>query len=126
MKKIKNRENNKKIFDLEERTKEFFIRTVKLCRKMPRNALTNRQIDQLIGSAGSVAANYCEASEAMSKKDFNKSIKICRKEAKESRNWFLGLKVALNSSDSEFDFLRNEAKEFIYIFTSILTKTDKK
>jgi len=122
---MKTQKNSNKIYDLGERTKEFFVRTVKLCRKIPRNSLTNRQIDQLIGSAGSVSANYCEASEAMSKKDFNKSIKICRKEAKESQNWFLGLKIAINSTDKEFDYLINEAKEFIYIFSSILSKTDR-
>jgi len=122
---MKTQKNSNKIYDLGERTKEFFIRTVKLCRKISRNSLTNRQIDQLIGSAGSVAANYCEASEAMSKKDFNKSIKICRKEAMESQNWFLGLKIAINSTDEEFDYLINEAKEFIYIFSSILSKTDR-
>jgi len=122
---MKAQKNSNKIYDLGERTKEFFVRTVKLCRKIPRNSLTNRQIDQLVGSAGSVAANYCEASEAMSKKDFNKSIKICRKEARESQNWFLGLKIAINSTDEEFDYLINEAKEFIYIFSSILSKTDR-
>ena len=117
MKKTKIKNNKGKAFNLEDRTRDFFIRVVKLCRKIPKNVLTNRQIDQLIGAAGSVAANYCEATEAMSKKDFNKCIKVCRKEAKEARNWLLGLKVAINSSDPEFDFLRNEAKEFIYIFT---------
>lgn len=125
MKKIKIKKSKKRIFDLEERTKDFFIRVVKLCRNIPRNALTSRQINQSIGAAGSVASNYCEASEAMSKKDFNKCIKICRKEAKEVRVWLLGLKVAIDSSDSGFDYLRNEAKELIYIFTSILSKTDK-
>lgn len=62
----------------------------------------------------------------MSKRDFNKCIKICRKEAKEATSWLLGLKVANDSPDPEFDLLRNEAQEFIYIFTSILSKTDKK
>jgi len=57
----------------------------------------------------------------MSKKDFCKSIKICRKEAKESRVWLNGLKEVV-----DFDFLMQEATEFIYIFTSILSKTDVK
>jgi four helix bundle protein len=125
MKKIKTKNYKERVFDLEERTRNFFIRAIKLCRKLPRNTLTNRQIEQLIGAAGSVSANYCEASEAMSKKDFVKCIKICRKEAKEAISWILGLKVAVNSSDSEFDYLKGEAKELIYIFTSILSKTDK-
>jgi len=102
------------------------LRAVRLCRLLPKNALTNRQIDQLVGAAGSVAANYCEASEAMSKKDFNKCIKICRKEAKESRVWFSGLQTATNTEEEEFNFLENEAQELIYIFTSILSKTDRR
>lgn len=119
--------SNKKTIprELGERTNEFFIRTVKLCKKCPLNAITSRILSQLIGCAGSIPANYAEASEAMSKKDFVKSIKICRKEAKESRVWLKGLKIAINFTDVEFDALIQEATEFIYIFTSILTKTDK-
>lgn len=79
-----------------------------------------------MASSGSIAANYAEASEAMSKKDFVKSIKISRKEAKESKVWLRGLKITADFKDSEFDSLNQEATEFVYIFTSILKKTDKK
>ncbi|OGM20351.1 hypothetical protein A2863_04425 [Candidatus Woesebacteria bacterium RIFCSPHIGHO2_01_FULL_38_9b] len=62
----------------------------------------------------------------MSKKDFVKSIKIIRKESKESIVWLRGLKLVVEFDDSEFDALIQEATEFIYILTSILKKTDKK
>jgi len=76
--KLKTINNKQKIYDLEQRLGKFFERAAKLCKKCPLNARTNRVISQLTASAGSVAANYAEASEAMSKKDFIKSIKISR------------------------------------------------
>jgi four helix bundle protein len=115
-----------KIYDLEERLRKFFERVAKLCKKVPLNARTQRSVSQLMGSAGSMGANYAEASEAMSKKDFVKSIKIARKETKESRVWLHGLKVIVDFEDSEFDGLIQECTEFIYIFTSILKKADLK
>ncbi len=112
--------------DLEERLGEFFERIIVLCKKCPMNPVSSRIISQLVADGGSLSANYAEASEAMSRKDFVKSIKICRKEAKESRVWLKGLKIAVDFKDPEFDALIQEATEFIYIFTSILKKTDKK
>lgn len=116
----------KKPVDLEERLNNFFIRIIVLCKKCPLNARTTRIISQLMGCGGSVPAIYAEASEAMSKRDFVKSVKILRKEAKESIVWLKGLKVAVDFEDPEFDLLTQEAKEIIYIFTSILQKTDSK
>jgi len=115
---------NSKNQDLAERFENFFIRVIILCRKSPLNARTSRIISQLTGCSGSIPANFAEATEAMSKKDFTKSIKICRKEAKESKVWLKGLKSAVNFKNKEFDNLTQEATEFIYIFTSILKKTD--
>lgn len=113
-----------KIYDLDKRFEMFFKRVAILCRKVPLNALTSRTVSQLMGAAGSIGANYAEASEAMSKKDFVKSIKISRKEAKETRVWLNGLKATVDFEDEEFDKLFQESTEFIYIFTSILKKTD--
>ena len=93
-----------KIYDLEERLKNFHLRTIRLCK-----------------SAG---ANYCEASEAMSKKDFVKSLKTSRKELREYSIWVAGLKEAADFADPEFDALLQESKELTYILTSIIKKTD--
>lgn len=115
---------NNKIYKLEDRLQSFFERSAKLCKKINLNARTERTVSQFMASSGSVAANYAEASEAMSKKDFIKSIKIVRKEAKESLVWIKGLKIISGLENPEFDSLVQEAKEIIYIFTSILKKTD--
>lgn len=117
--------NNKKVYDLEQRLQKFFIRIINLCKRCPENAVTKRIIPQLIADGGSLPANWAEATEAMSKKDFVKSVKICRKEAKESKVWLNGLKIAVNFTDTEFDDIAQEASELIYIFTSILQKTDR-
>ena len=80
---------------------------------------------QLINASGSVGANYIEANEALSKKDFIMRIKICRKEAKESRYW---LRLIDNEGDPVQDnervYLEQEAIELTKIFASILSKTE--
>ena len=118
---IRSKNNN-----LEERVKRFFVRSVMLCKKIPVNPITKRPMEQLSASSGSTAANYCEAQGAMSRRDFVKSIKVSRKEAKESIVWLIGLKAAVDFEDPEFDPLIQEAKELTNILTSILEKTDKK
>ena len=74
-----------KHYDLEERTYEFAKRCRDFVRKLVRHLSHIEYGKQLLRSSGSVAANYIEANEAVSRKDFSLRIKICRKEAKESR-----------------------------------------
>ena len=78
---------------------------------------------QLVKASGSVGANYREANEALSKKDFVMRIKICRKESKESVYW-LDL-VETNSRDSERKrkYLIQEGTELKKIFSSIVEKS---
>lgn len=71
--------------DLEERTLRFAKNVRDFIRKLPRNILTVSNCGQLLRSSGSIGANYIEAQEAISKKDFGMRVKICRKEAKESK-----------------------------------------
>lgn len=75
---------NSKQYDLEERTLEFAKRTREFVRMLPKTLANIEDARQLIKSSGSVGANYIEANEALSKKDFIMRIKICRKEAKET------------------------------------------
>ena len=79
----------------------------------------------MVKAAGSVGANYIEANESLGKKDFRMRIKICRKEAKESRYW---LKL-VNCNNTDIEEQRNliqEANELTKIFGSILEKTNPK
>jgi hypothetical protein len=72
-------------FDLEERTAQFGENLVRFSKKVPRDPTNNRLIDQLVGCGTSIGANYCEANEGVSKKDFHKPIGPCVKEAKETK-----------------------------------------
>jgi four helix bundle protein len=117
-------EESKGIYDLEERTYSFAKRVRDFIKKLPRTISNNEDISQLTRCSGSAAANYIEANESISKKDFAYRIKICRKEAKESR-LFLRLIETGNSDDLviEKDLLIKEAHELVLIFASILRKT---
>ncbi len=77
---------------------------------------------QIIRSSGSVGANYIEANEALSKKDFALRIKICRKEAKESRYWLRLIEVREEAAEKRRQSLINEATELMKIFGSIVEK----
>ncbi len=71
--------NDKKIYDLEERTAVFAENIIDLMKKIPKDLINQRLIPQVVGSGGSLGANYCEANEAKSKKDFQHKIGICKK-----------------------------------------------
>jgi four helix bundle protein len=79
---------------------------------------------QLIRSSGSVGANYIEANEALSKKDFAMRIKISRKEAKESRYW-LELITPADGQSKEHGLLIQEATELLKILSAILKKAQE-
>jgi len=114
--------NNKKRFDLEDRTTQFAIRVVRLCKRLPRNPINDRIIGQLTGSSGSIGANYREANDALGKKDFILRIKIARKESKEAIHWLELLKVANTEINSEANDLIDEAIEYKKILSSIIAK----
>ena len=74
---------NKK-FDLEERTAKFGENIIKFVRELPKNEITRPLITQLIKCATSIGANYCEADDAESRRDFKHKIGICKKESRET------------------------------------------
>ena len=116
---------NSKQYNLEDRTLSFAKKVIEFINKLPKT-LTNTEIcKQLVRSAGSVGANYIEANESLSKKDFLMRIKICRKEAKESRYW---LNLVHCSEEYEIDRteLITESTELMKIFGAIVTKTSTK
>jgi len=113
-----NQLSNKK-YDLEERTAQFAEQIIDLVKTIPITAINNKIISQLVGSAGSVGANYCEATEGESKKDFIHKIGICKKETKESKHW---LRLLARSNPERKEEIRKywqEAQELLLIFSKI-------
>ncbi|MDD5326288.1 MAG: four helix bundle protein [Phycisphaerae bacterium] len=115
---------NSKQYDLEDRTLIFARRIREFVAKLGRTLANVEDSKQLIRSSGSIGANYIEANEALSKKDFAMRAKICRKEAKESRYWLRLVDTGANKGlEQERKVLEGEANELTHIFGSIVTKT---
>jgi len=107
--------------DLEERTFEFAQSVRAFVKQLPRTVSNTEDIKQLVRASGSVAANWSEADEALSKKGFLMHVKICRKEAKESR-LFLRLVDAGLAKNNAREALAAEARELPLIFSSIISE----
>src|SRR3989344_7693113 len=114
--------NNKKKYDLEERTAKFGEAVIELMRKIPHDLVNQRLIPQLVGSGGSLGSNYCEANEAESKKDFQHKIGICKKETKETKHWLRLLAKANPQFTEELRILWKENQELLLIFAAITRK----
>ena len=113
---------NKNKYDLEERTAIFGEDIIKFCRSVPADVITKPLISQLIRSSTSVGANYCEADDAESKKDFKHRIGIVKKESRESKHFLRMLVVALPQYKKDIMILWQEAKGINLIFNSIYKK----
>lgn len=114
-----------KPYDLEERTYQFAQRVRAFVKTLPRALANIEDGRQLIKASGSVGANYIEANEALSRKDFRIRIKISRKEAKESRYWLRLVDTSDQPSiAAERDVLVQEATELMLIFGSMVRKTE--
>ena len=116
---------NVKRYDLEERTFLFAKRVRAFVKKLPKTIANIQDSKQLVDSSGSVGANYIEANEALSKKDFLMRVKICRKEAKESKYW---LRLVDTGEDEKLEKERMDlaqgSGELTSIFGSIVTKSE--
>jgi len=117
-------ENDAKPRDLEDRTFRFAESGRAFVKQLPRIIANTEDVRQLVRASGSVAANWIEADEALSKKDFLMRVKICRKEAKESRLFLrlLDAGLAKNATGSR-DNLAKEARELTLIFSAIISKS---
>jgi four helix bundle protein len=117
-------QNSKPVYDLEERTFQFAKAVRLFVKTLPKTIANIEDGKQLIKASGSVGANYREANESLSKKDFVFRIKICRKEAKESSYWLRLIHETNNLKNSEdAQWLIQEANELKKIFSSILGKS---
>lgn len=113
-----------KPYDLEERTFQFAKRAFRYFSSLSRTATNIEVAKQGIRATGSVGANFIEANEAFSRKDFAMRIKICRKEAKESIYWFR-LSESNDNQAREKSELIGEATELMKIFGAIVEKSRK-
>jgi four helix bundle protein len=112
-------------FDLEERTARLGERVVRFVKKIPRGVQhpeNNRLVDQLVGAGTSVGANYCEANDCVSRKDFKFTIKRCIKEAKETRFFLRMVSASEPPLADEARDLYREATELVRIFASMHSK----
>lgn len=112
-----------KQYDLEERTLLFAKEVIGFSNQLPKTLANVEILKQVIRSSGSVGANYIEANEALSKKDFVMRIKICRKESKETRYWLRLLELGSDGLEEKRQSLVNESTEIMKIFGAILEKT---
>ena len=109
-------------FDLEDRTLRFAKAVIDLCKILGKDLVNREIVSQLLRASGSVGANYREANEASTKRDFLHKIGLCRKEAKESKYW-LELALHANSTNSKvLDPLIDEAMQLTRIFAAIANK----
>ncbi len=106
-------------YDLEERTAKFGEDIIKFCRLIETDIIIHPLITQLIRSATSVGANYMEANQASSKKDFKNKIRICQKEANETKHWLRMMANASPDRKQECRKLWEESHELTLIFAKI-------
>jgi four helix bundle protein len=110
--------------DLAQRTFEFARRVREFANGLPRSVSNEVDVRQLLRSSGSVAANYLEAQEGLSRKDFFYRVKVCRKEARESGLWLCLLNISPGAMAMERERLYREAEELKLIFAAIAKKDD--
>ena len=110
---------SKRVYDLEERTARFGEAIIDFARTIPQDPVTNRIISQLVAAAASVGANYVEADDAVSKKDFLKSIGTCRKETRETKHFLRMIVRTVPELKLHARTLWLEAKELHLIFSKI-------
>jgi len=111
--------------DLEKRTARFGIEAIGFARQVREDTVTRPLLGQLVRAATSVGANYCEADEAESKRDFRHKIGICVKEARETKHWLQMIVAAAPEHRSAAAELWREAKELTLVFGAIARSCDK-
>ena len=111
-----------RVYDLTERTAKMAEAIVQFARKIPKDPVTLPLIGQIVRSGTSIGANYCEADDAVSKKEFRHKIGTCRKEAKETKYWLRVIVAACPELRERAKVLWQEAKELHLIFCAIMKK----
>ena len=112
-------------YPLEERTTKYGEGIVKFCKLLTKDSLTTPLATQLLRAGTSIGANYMEANNASSKRDFTNKIFICKKEAQETKYWLRMMKVQHPEHTETLKTLWQEAQELTLIFQKI-TSTARK
>jgi four helix bundle protein len=116
---VREEPDSKPIYNLEERTARFGEAVVDFAKSIPRGPTTDRIISQLVGAGTSVGANYVEADDSVSKKEFLKCIGTCKKEARETKHFLRMAVRAVPELKSEARKVWMEARELHLIFSKI-------
>lgn len=112
-------------YDLEERTAKFGEKIIDFVNSLTKNEVNKIFINQIIRSATSIGANYMEANQASSKKDFRNKVGICRKEANETKYWIRMISKANSDKINECKNLWKESHELLLIFSKIFSSSGK-
>ena len=116
---------NKNKYDLEERTLRFAENIIDLCKSIRQSYVNSPIINQLIRASSSIGANYSEANNASSKKDFKNKIFISKKECQETKYWLTLLKRCCPEKENEIKPLWQECHELNLIFQKIINSLNK-
>src|SRR5207244_8359858 len=117
---VREEPSGKRVYDLEERTARFGEAVIDFAKTIPQSAVTNRIISQLVGAGTSVGANYLEADDAVSKKEFLKNIGTCRKEALETKHFLRMIVRAVPELKAEARKLWMEDRKLELSFFNLL------
>jgi len=112
---------NSNNYNLEERTAKFGEEIIKFCKSVKLDVINKPIVNQLIRSGTSIGANYCEANNASSKKDFKNKIFICKKESQETKHWLRMMAQCLPDRKEELRKLWQETQEITMIFQKIIS-----
>jgi len=116
----------RKTFDLEERTAKFGEEVIRFCRGLKLDAVMEPLVRQIIKSSTSVGANYCEADDAVSRKEFRQKIGTCKKESRETKHWLRMIAAADPTQAETARVLWKEANELLLVFATIFRKVTEK
>jgi four helix bundle protein len=117
---------SKQTYDLEERTAKLGESIIILCSRIKKDSITNSLINQIVRSGTSIGANYMEANQASSRKDFRNKIYIAKKEANETMHWLRMITKACPEHRDDCRELWQEAKELTLIFSKITSTLNNK
>lgn len=107
-------------YDLDERTSRFAEQIIDFCKSIRQDLITKPIISQLVRAGTSIGANYSEADEAGSKKDFINKMTIAKKEIKETRYWLRIMAYTLPETKDKIQPLSRESQELNLIFATIV------